>query len=93
MTPTTGIQLLLRLASIDPGFLVILRRDPQQAAATAEITLTRSESAILAALSPDTLERMVTRLPLPEPERRDFMRQVALGALGVLGVSAGASTS
>lgn len=88
----TGIQSLLRLASVDATFreeLVLRRAD---LAPVAKIPLTDSERAILGAIPDDQLREMAAKMPPPPPARRDFLRQTASTALVLLGGVALAST-
>jgi hypothetical protein len=80
-----GIQRLLRLASEDSRFRSLLVRQRSEVARAAGIELTRSEEAILAAVSARQLDAMIDKVPAPAPDRRDFFRQSAASAVVLLG--------
>lgn len=80
-----GIQRLLRLASEDSRFRSLLLRQRSAVAHAAGVDLTRTEAAILAAVSGRQLEAMIDRVPPPAPDRRDFFRQSAASAVVLLG--------
>lgn len=84
----TGIQRLLRLASVDPSFRreLVERRD--KVAQAAEVMLTPSEAAVLAAIPAAQLEQMAEQMPPPAPPRREFLRQTAATAVVLLGGAA-----
>jgi len=84
----TGIQRLLRLASVDHDFRRELVSRPAALAVTAGVDLTASERAVLAAIDPDQLEEMARNMPPPPPQRRDFLRQTAATAVVLLGGAA-----
>lgn len=81
----TGIQSLLRLASVDPKFLQELMDHRGDVALAAGIALTRTEHQVLAAIPSAQLAAMAKALPAPAPARRDFLRQTAATAVVLLG--------
>jgi hypothetical protein len=81
----TGIQKLLRLASVDDAFRRELLRRRAGIAAVAGVELTASEQAVLAAITAEQLEQMVGTLPPPPASRRTFLRQTASTAVMLLG--------
>jgi hypothetical protein len=81
----TGIQKLLRLASVDDAFRRELLRRRAGIAAVAGVELTASEQAILAATTAEQLEQMIRWLPPPPASRRTFLRQTASTAVMLLG--------
>ncbi len=84
----TGMQKLLRLAAVDPGFAreLLLRRD--QVAAAAGVELNERERAMLQAVPEEQLRAMVESLPPPPEARRDFLRKTAATAVVLLGGAA-----
>jgi len=84
----TGIQQLLRLAAVDPGFRAKLLEQRAAVATAAGIELSASERQILAAVAAAQLEGMIEHLPPPAPERRTFLRETAAAAVLVLGGAA-----
>ncbi len=84
----TGIQRLLRLASVDPEFRQELVERRGELAAAAEIPLTPSEAAILAAIPAAQLDEMAVKLPPPPAPRRAFLRRTAATAVVLLGGAA-----
>jgi hypothetical protein len=84
----TGIQRLLRLASVDEAFRRELLARRGGIATAAEVALTPSERAILQAIPAAQLEAMITSLPPPEEDRRSFLRQTAATAVMLLGGAA-----
>jgi hypothetical protein len=84
----TGIQRLLRLASVDEGFRSELLERRGEIAAAAGIELTGSERAVLAAIPAEQLRDMAAKLPLPPEPRRDFLRRSAATAVVLLGGAA-----
>lgn len=84
----TGIQSLLRLASVDGRFrdeLVARRADISGAAGVA---LTASEAAILGSIPDGQLREMAEMMPPPAPDRRAVLRQTAATAVVLLGGAA-----
>jgi len=81
----TGIQKLLRLASVDESFRRELLERRAGISAAAGVTLTASEAAILAAIPAAQLEQMIGYLPPPPASRRAFLRQTASTAVVLLG--------
>jgi hypothetical protein len=81
----TGIQRLLRLASVDPAFARELGARRAEMGAAAGIELTASERAILQAIPAAQLQAMIAGLPPPEEDRRTFLRQSAASAVVLLG--------
>jgi hypothetical protein len=84
----TGIQSLLRLASVDPGFLAELCAHRAEVAPSAGIDLTANERAILGAIPAEDLELMARQLPPQEPERHAFLREIAAAAVVLLASAA-----
>jgi len=87
----TGMEKLLRLASVDEAFRQVLLEQRGDAAEAAGVELTPSERAILAAVPEGQLAAMAQQIPPPAPERRDFLRQAAASAVVALGGAALAS--
>lgn len=81
----TGIQQLLRLASVDPAFRARLVERRGDVAAAAGVILTANEAAVLAAIPAVQLEAMAAHLPPPAPPRRDLLRRTAATAVVLLG--------
>ena len=84
----TGIQRLLRLASIDEAFRRELLARRGDIAEAAQVPLSASEAAILKAIPAAHLEEMATKMPPPPQGRRDFLRQTAATAVVLLGGAA-----
>jgi hypothetical protein len=84
----TGIQRLLRLASVDDAFRGELLARRGGIAGVAKVELTASESAILHAIPAAQLEAMIASLPPPADDRRSFLRQTAATAVMLLGGAA-----
>ena len=87
----TGMQRLLRLASVDEGFRRELLARRGGVAGVAEVELTASERAILEAIPAAQLAAMIAGLPAPAEDRRSFLRQTAATAVMLLGGAALAS--
>jgi hypothetical protein len=81
----TGIQRLLRLASVDPAFARELGARRAEMAAAAGIELTASERAIVQVIPAAQLQAMIGGLPPPDEDRRSFLRQTAASAVVLLG--------
>jgi hypothetical protein len=81
----TGIQKLLRLASVDDAFCEQLIQHRAAVAESAGVQLTRSEQAILSAIPADQLREMAQKMPLPAPPRREFLRRASAAALVLFG--------
>ncbi len=88
----TGIQTLLRLASVDAKFREQLVSRRSELAAVAEVPLTESERAVLESIPADQLREMADKMPPPPPPRREFLRQTAATAVVLLGGAAVAGT-
>ncbi len=84
----TGLQSLLRLASVDPEFCEELIREREKAAHAAGIQLTRSETAMLRSITADGIRNMARGLPEPAMDRRSFLQQAARTAVLILGGAA-----
>ncbi len=81
----TGMQQLLRLAAIEPRFRQELLQRRSAIAHAAQVKLTRSEQAILAAVDEKQLCMMVDKMPPPTGSRRNLLRHSALSAVLLLG--------
>ncbi len=81
----TGMQQLLRLAAVEPRFRQQLLERRSAVAQAAQVKLTRSEQAILAAVDDKQLRTMVDKMPPPTPSRRDYLRNSAISAVLLLG--------
>jgi len=84
----TGIQQLLRLASVDAAFRAELLDQRAAVAALADVRLTASERAVLAAVSEQQLRSMIEGMPPPPVARREFLRAAAASAVVALGGAA-----
>jgi hypothetical protein len=84
----TGIQRLLRLASVDPAFRAELLARRDEVAAVAAVELTASERAIVRAAPEAQLAAMIATLPPPASDRREFLREAAASAVVLLGGAA-----
>jgi hypothetical protein len=84
----TGLQTLLRMASVDAEFCNQLVRRRAEMAEAAGVVLTASEKAMLQAVSEKQLRVMAQGLPAPAMDRRNFLRQSARAAVLVLGGAA-----
>jgi hypothetical protein len=84
----TGIQRLLRLASVDGRFRQELLERRSAVASAAEVPLTTSERAILDTVPTAHLEAMIGGLPPPPADRREFLRGTAASAVLLLGGAA-----
>ena len=81
----TGIQTLLRLASVDEAFRKELIAKRGEVASSAGVQLSTSERAILAAIPSVQLEQMSMSVPAPPAARREFLLHAAASAVLVLG--------
>jgi hypothetical protein len=88
----TGIQQMLRLASVDAAFRRELLDRRGELAALAGVELTSSERAILRSVPTPQLEAMIVGLPPPPADRRTFLRETASSAVLLLGGAALAAT-
>lgn len=84
----TGLQKLLRLASVDPGFARELLLHRERVAAAAGVELNGREQAMLQAVPEEQLRDMIESLPPPPEARRDFLRKTAATAVVLLGGAA-----
>ncbi|MDP7114601.1 MAG: hypothetical protein QGH45_21690 [Myxococcota bacterium] len=84
----TGIQSLLRLASVDGQFRDELVERRASIAGAAGVTLTASEAAILGSIPDSQLREMAVKMPPPNPDRRAVLRQTAATAVVLLGGAA-----
>ena len=84
----TGIQRLLRLASLNESFLRELVARRGDVAPVAGVPLTPSEAAVLAAIPEPQLLEMARQMPPPLAPRREFLRQTAATAVVLLGGAA-----
>lgn len=81
----TGIQSLMRLASVDPKFRRRLLERRGEVAPAAKVALNSTERSILAAIPAAQLEQMIDFLPPPPAGRHAFLRQTAATAVVLLG--------
>jgi hypothetical protein len=84
----TGIQQLLRLASVDADFCRELCERRAEVAAACGVTLTTNEQRMLEAIDATQLELMARHIPLPPAPRREFLRGAAASAAVLLGGAA-----
>ena len=84
----TGIQSLLRLASVDAVFRDEFLERRGEMADVAGLPLTDSERAILSSIPATQLRDMAEKMPPPPPARREFLRQSAASAVVLLGGAA-----
>ncbi len=84
----TGIQNLLRLASVDRQFRKQLVERRDGLAAVAGVELSASERVILRQVAASQLEAMIDNLPSPPADRREFLRQTAASTVLLLGGAA-----
>jgi len=83
-TVPQGLESLLLHAAANPHWRRQLRQDPVRAAERARIPLTDSERLILAALPPDQLDGMIAGYGTTRSERRGFLGQLWVSAVGLL---------
>ena len=81
----TGLQTLLRMASVDSAFMGELLQLRSKIGEPSGIELSPSERAILDAAPEDQIAQMVEMLPAPPSGRRNFLRQAAAGVVLLLG--------
>ncbi len=85
-----ALEELLGMAATAPDFARLLQRDPDAAAQAAGLTLSATEKAILRAIDPAQLNRMIDGVhhQLSEPDRRSFLEQAALAVAVLVGGAA-----
>lgn len=88
-----GIEVLLKKASVDPDFRVLLLENPDEAATSIELQLDPMEQAMLRAMPTGQLETIIDRTEVPQPQRRAFLGSAAAAMLAVLGGLAGCKTT
>ena len=81
-----GIEVLVKKASVDPGFRELLLRDRAAAAETIGLSLDPAETAMLAAIAADQLEAIIARTTVPSEQRRVFLGKTAAAMFTALGV-------
>jgi hypothetical protein len=81
-----GIEVLVKKASIDPEFKVILLERRAEAAARIGLELEPSEAAMLAAVPAGQLEAIIARTEVAPEHRRAFLGQAAAVMLAAVGV-------
>lgn len=79
-----GIEILLKKASVDPGFRELLLRDPVGAADSIELALKESERRVLASTSQSVLSAMIRNTFVPRHHVRSFLTQKAPALLMLL---------
>ena len=80
MTPPSyprGIEVLLKKATVDPKFRVLLLNDREEAARSIELDLDPMENAMLQAIPTDQLIAIIEKTEVPEPQRRVFLGTAA----------------
>ena len=94
-TGRTGIEQVLALAAIDPGFAAALRHDRAGAVADLGLPLSASEQALLAIMPQDQIDhhvagvrRAAAREPIDDVGRRAFLGGATATLLGALAASA-----
>ena len=91
-----GIEILLKKASVDPGFKNLLLARRVEAAETIGLTLEPSEVLMLQSAPADQLEAVIDQTRVPQEHRRVFLGHAAaamLAALGVAGLGSGSDAS
>ena len=79
-----GIEVLVKKASVDPGFKELLLRDRAAAAQMIGLSLDPAETAMLAAITTDQLEAIIDRTVVPPEHRRVFLGKTAAAMLATL---------
>lgn len=82
-TPKTprGVELLIKLASVDSDFRQLLLKSWEAAAKMIKLDLDPGECAMLSAISREQLAQSIDRFQMPEKERRAFLEQLATAML------------
>lgn len=80
-----GIEQVLTLAALNPGFREELLRDPVAAARRRAIELDPVEAALISSASPEQLQAMIDRMVIPsEMSRRGFSKAVAASVVAMI---------
>jgi hypothetical protein len=82
-----GIEVLVKKASVDPGFKAILLERRAAAAAEIGLALEPAEALMLAAVPAGQLEAIIARTVVPEEHRRAFLGKAAAAMLAALALA------
>jgi acyl carrier protein len=80
-----GIEVLVKKASVDPAFKMLLLEQRADAARKIGLELDTTESLMLAAVPNAQLEAIIARTSVPQEHRRAFLGQAAAAMLAALG--------
>jgi hypothetical protein len=81
-----GIEVLIKKASIDPGFRAVLLERRAEAATEIELELSTTEAALLNTIPKAQIEKIIENVSVPGEHRRAFLGKVASAMLAVLGI-------
>jgi hypothetical protein len=81
-----GIEVLVKKASVDPGFKAILLERRAAAAAEIGLALEPAEALMLDAVPAGQLEAIIARIVVPEEHRRAFLGKAAAAMLATMGL-------
>jgi hypothetical protein len=81
-----GIEVMLKKASVDPAFKVLLLARRAEAARSIGLTLTATEVLMLQSAHADLLTAMIDKTKMPQEHRRVFLGHAAAAMLAALGV-------
>jgi hypothetical protein len=85
-----GIEVLVKKATVDPAFRMLLLERRAEAAAEIGLQLDPAEAMMLAAAPREQLDTIIANTRVPEEHRRVFLGKVAAAMLAAVGiVSAG----
>ncbi|KKN82135.1 hypothetical protein LCGC14_0312470 [marine sediment metagenome] len=84
-----GIEVLVKKASVDPAFEVLLLEKRGGAAKEIDLQLDADEALLLAAIPREQLEAFIHRTRIPESSKAVFLGKVAAAMLIALGAVAG----
>jgi acyl carrier protein len=80
-----GIEVLVKKASVDPAFKMLLLAQRADAAREIGLDLDATEALMLAAVPSQQLESIIARTSVPQEHRRAFLGQAAAAMLAAIG--------
>jgi hypothetical protein len=81
-----GIEVLIKKASVDPAFRMLLLECRAEAAAEIGLQLGPAEAMMLAATPREQLDTVIANTRVPEEHRRVFLGKVAAAMLAAIGI-------
>ena len=83
---SSGIEVLIKKAAVDPEFRALLLEKRGQAAAEIGLDLSSAETAMLSSIPRKQIETIIENTTVPDEQRRAFLGKIATLMLAAIGV-------